>query len=274
MPPSLLQIGANEHSSNAAFAHDPVPSLIRRGWSATLLEPQPGPASSLRTLYTSNSAVRVVQAAMCQDDATTSVPLYFINGSKTLGANESDFRCMGGNVISGTASFTRSLIMAHQRFYKYTPSQCANCAKFLGRPLPPTCMRRVYSDNLDVISVPCARAADLLSGSETALLVVVDAEGEDDHIVTRLIELRKGAPPPVLVYEQAHLKKDRKHALARRLRSAGMVPYNRSAMRAPFSPLSAASWSDIRRALTRVDMRDNAAWVLYPSTAGALRRGD
>lgn len=209
---------------------------------------------------------------MCQDGATSSVPLYFINGSKTLGANESDVRCLG-DAISGTASFTKNLILGHQRFYKFTPSQCEKCAARLGRPLPMTCMKRVYTDNLDVINVPCARSADLLGGPDAAQLVVVDAEGEDDHVVARLLDIGRGVPPPVLIYEQSHLRPARRAALAQRLRDVGMRTYNRTAHRMPprsgSVSLSPSSWTQIRHVLARIDARDNAGWVV-PSS-GAFR---
>ena len=141
----------------------------------------------------------------------TTIPLYFINGSRTLGANESDVRCLG-DVVSGTASFSKALVMAHQRFYRYTPSQCASCATRLGRQLPPTCMRRVYADNLDVLQVRCAHAGQLFGVNATGVdrqappgsvsLLVVDAEGEDDRVVARMLAILGGEAPSVLVYEQ------------------------------------------------------------------------
>ena len=131
---SVLQVGANAHSKAVAFSHDPVPRLIARGFSAVLVEPQPFAAESLRKAYAHNSLVRVVQAAFCPDASATTVPLWFINGTKNLGSNESDVRCAGA-AISGTASFSRAHVMQHQRFYKFTPSRCANCARELGRAL-------------------------------------------------------------------------------------------------------------------------------------------
>ena len=273
--PTVLQIGANAHSADAAFAHDPVPWLIGHGWAATLVEPQPGPARSLRKRYTGNPSVRVVQGAFCPDSASSTVPLYFVNGSKTLGANESDIRCLGEKgAVSGTASFSRALVAGNQRFYRFTPSQCANCAKMLGRPLPPTCMRRVYADNLDVVNVSCVRQATELfdsgaaasseSSSARISLAVIDCEGEDDHVVGRLLEMISGQPPEVLVYEQSHLKGHRRSTLASKLRALGMTTYNRSTMKQPpaGSALSQASWGHLRHVLNRMDTsRDNAAWT-------------
>ena len=291
---------------SAAFAHDPVPWLISHGWSATLVEPQPSPAASLRRRYGSHALVRIVQAAVCPDGAMAAVPLFFVNGSRTLGANESDIRCLG-DVVSGTASFSKAHVVAHQRFYRFTPSQCMGCSERLGRPLPPTCMKRVYTDNLDMISVPCAQPDQMPLGGRggasasaaairsahrrpharasadgsgdsslaaaaprarerlaSASLVVVDAEGEDDRVVGRLLEMAGGVPPPVLVYEQAHLRSSRRAALASRLRAAGLAVYNRTRARTPPGGLGPTTWSQLRHALARLDSRDNALWVARP----------
>ena len=268
--PGLLQIGANSHSQSMAFDHDPVPWLIARGWAATLVEPQPDAVAKLQSRYQGNTGVRVVQAAVCADATTESMPLYFINGSRTLGSNESDARCLG-DAVAGTASFSKQHVLSHQRFYRFTPSQCAACAARLGRALPPTCMKRAYADNLDVLQVPCAPAAQVLKplgdggGSSRVALIVIDAEGEDDHVAMRLLEMRLGQPPAVLVYEHSHLRPSRHAALKTKLRDAGMRPYNRSgaALRlgedAPAMP--AASWAQLRRALVRVEARDNSVWL-------------
>lgn len=284
----VLQIGANGHTKGiAAFHHDPVPFLIKRGWSATLVEPQPRLANRLRQNYAAmNSTVGVVQAAVCPEAMALSVPLYFVNGSRTLGANESDIRCLGDDVSSGTASFSRGLVLSHQRHYRFTPSQCALCAAALGRPLPPNCMRRVYEANLDVMHVPCARAADVLptgdgggDGSSAAAgiiaaatarrrltVLVVDAEGEDDHVVVRLLDMMgSSGPPTVIIYEQVHMRAARRAALAKRLRESGMRIYNRTAMRTPprgrAAELSAVRWNQLRSVLSRTGP-DNAAWIV------------
>ena len=277
---SVLQVGANAHSKAVAFSHDPVPRLIARGFSAVLVEPQPFAAESLRKAYAHNSLVRVVQAAFCPDASATTVPLWFINGTKNLGSNESDVRCAGA-AISGTASFSRAHVMQHQRFYKFTPSQCANCARELGRALPPTCMRQLYSANLEVANVPCARPEHILptaraisssssggggGGSNMVDVLVVDVEGEDDRVVARYLELAGGVPPYVLVYEHVHLRKPRKAALVARLERAGMRPYVHAAMREPPAhELPARAWSMLRHHLARVSPKDNTVWVLNSS---------
>ena len=271
--PIVLQVGANSHSDDAAFAHDPVPRLIARvGWGAILVEPQPEAAASLRDRYRSKAPrVAVVEAAFCPDAAARSVPLYFINGTRTLGSNESDVRCVG-KAISGTASFSKPHVLQHQRWYRFTPSQCATCSKLLGRALPPTCMRRVYLDNLEVANVPCAAVHQLLPSNTTSAaagsrvgadVVVVDVEGEDDKVVGRYLDL-VAPPPSVLVYEHAHLRTPRRAALASRLRAAGMVPYRAAETKAPpgsLAGLRTHHWTAMRRVLARVNTNDNAVWV-------------
>lgn len=280
--PVVLQIGANAHSDDAAFTHDPVPRLIGRGWGAILLEPQSHAAASLRVRYRHLPQISVVEAAFCVDDASQSMPLWFVNGTRTLGANESDVRCVG-KAISGTASFSRAHVLQHQRWYRYTPSQCAACSRLLGRALPPTCMRRVYLDNVEVANVPCATYRHLFparnrsSGGQTssellgADAVVVDVEGADDKVVSRYLDLAtEAATPSVLVYEHAHLRPQRRAALASRLRAVGLVQYRASEMKAPpgtMANLHARHWTAMRHVLARVNANDNAVWVRRSSQA-------
>ena len=304
--PLVLQIGANSHSEDFAFAHDPVPRLIAKGWSAILIEPQPTAASALRAKYASNVQISVVQAAFCPDATARLVPLYFINGTKSLGANESDIRCVG-EAILGTASFSRSHVLQFQRWYRYTPSQCAKCAKRLGRPLPPTCMRQLYTANLDVADVPCARPEQIVAtsgggsggssssggsggnsgsgrgGREDELhshrrpadAVIVDVEGEDDHVVLRYLELTAAlGRPSVLVYEHAHLRSNRRSALESLLQLAGMTPYRHAEMKQPppgrlQEPSERRHWATMRHILARVNTHDNAVWVRAAALGGA-----
>ena len=263
---SVLQIGANSHGADIAFSHDPVPTLIRQGWRATLVEPQPVAAGKLRAAYAAtNGRVRVLEAAFCSEPGVSSVPLYFINGSRTLGSNESDIRCIGGDgAISGTASFSRQHVMAHQRFYKFTPSQCRSCAARLGRPLPPTCMRRVYADNLQMLDVRCVRTEDVAPDARSPDAVVIDAEGQDGKIVLRLLDdfRTHGARMPfVIVYEHAHLRAGHKQQLAASLQALGFSPY-RSGKAARGSALpNGMAWTAMRHALNRVNAVENSLWV-------------
>ena len=81
----MLQIGANSHSEDFAFAHDPVPRLIAKGWSAILID----------TAHCGIAMKNMHQASrwrmsrqFCPDVTARLVPLLFINGTKSLGANE------------------------------------------------------------------------------------------------------------------------------------------------------------------------------------------
>ena len=94
-------------------------------------------------------------------------------------------------------------------------------------------MRRVYTDNVQVLSVSCedpVRAAlDLRQQSRKGVspvdALVIDTEGADDRVVLRYLQLA-GGPPPVLVYEVAHLRKPRRTALAARLAAHGIIYYH------------------------------------------------
>ena len=266
----VVQVGANTHSASYAFSHDPVPYMISHGWSATLIEPQPQHVAKLRERYSSNSAVAVRAEAVCTDMTQTSTTLWYINTtSKSFGANHSDVRCLGDlGAISGTASLTRRQVLTHQRHYKYTPSQCAACAQRLGHPLPPTCMARVYLDNVENASVPCMQLSTLSIAHPTDVLVV-DAEGHDADIVMRFLdELMGSALPHALVYEHAHLRGTTRSMLAKRLSAAGMV--RAGDLRRPSKRLPSHGWTALRHALALVDGKDNSVWVLNDSAGRAL----
>ena len=269
--PSVLQVGANSHGTSIAHAHDPVPFLISHGWSAMLIEPQPQAAAALRDRYSGQQSVNVRQEAVCESAAARWTTLWLINVSKTFGANHSDARCLGDlSAISGTASLSRRQVTQFQRFYRFTPSQCAKCAQQLGRPLPPSCMSRVYLDNLENISVPCAQLSTITAAPVEAL--VVDAEGQDADIVRRYLDLA-GSTPRAIVYEHAHLRRSTRASLAERLTAAGMVRATdlatqllrgrHAALRGtPTTAQWNGPWAALRHALKRVDSKDNSVWLL------------
>ena len=276
--PTVLQVGANSHSASAAHAHDPVPFLIAHGWSATLIEPQPQNVAALRSRYSGQESVSVRAEAVCETAAARWTTLWLINASKTLGANHSDARCLGdAGAISGTASLSRRQVMQYQRFYRFTPSQCARCAQQLGRPLPPSCMSRVYLDNLENISVPCAQLGG--TAAAPADVLVVDAEGQDAEVVSRYLELA-GSTPRAIVYEHAHLRGSTRSSLAARLAANGMVrttevaqlPRGRHAglRGAAGSAKRIGPWAALRLALARIDLKDNSVWLLNSTGARDL----
>lgn len=62
---SVLDVGAYD---GVTFSNSLA--LIRRGWDATLVEPDPDNAAALRELHDSNPRVRVVEAALAPRDST------------------------------------------------------------------------------------------------------------------------------------------------------------------------------------------------------------
>lgn len=265
----ILQVGANSHGASFAHAHDPVPYLISHGWAATLIEPQPQAAAALRERYGGNSAVAVRAEAVCTTDDAEYTTLWLINTTKTIGSNHSDARCLGDlAAISGTASLSRKQVLQYQRFYRFTPSQCAACSQRLGRPLPPSCMSRVYLDNLENVSVPCV---PLRAASEWAAdVLVVDAEGHDADVVARYLEVVKATPPRALVYEHAHLRGTIRLQLAHRLSAAGMVRHDTGRHRSTRRGQQPWGWAALRHVLARVDVKDNSVWVLNDTASQAL----
>ena len=224
-------------------------------------------AAVLRSKYLHNDGVVVRSEAFCADAAAVQVTLWFLNSTKGHGSNVSDARCLGdAGVIAGTASFSPGQVVQYQRFYRFTPSQCAACGQRIGRPLPPNCMSRVYSGNIDSMSVPCARLNATAGRSRAADVLVVDAEGQDAAIVRRYLEIARARPPRVVVYEHSHLRRGQRDDLAQRLRAAGMTQHEPHLLGRANSALRAAHrgmpmWSALGRALSKLDARDNSVWV-------------
>lgn len=91
----FLQVGAYDGVST-----DPLRKYIARfGWRGVMLEPQPGPASQLRTLYPEDSGVTIIEAALDRERGTRS--LYTVeSGQVPIWAG-------------GMASFDREHILKH-----------------------------------------------------------------------------------------------------------------------------------------------------------------
>ena len=91
----FIQVGAYDGLST-----DPLRKFIARcGWRGVMLEPQPGPASSLRELYPEGSGITILEAAL---DAE--------RGTRTLYTVESD---AVPKWAGGMASFDRDHIARH-----------------------------------------------------------------------------------------------------------------------------------------------------------------
>jgi FkbM family methyltransferase len=88
---SVVQIGANDGRSG-----DPLCELIKsRGWSAFLVEPQPGPYDQLRMTYRDHPNVRCVPCAVAREDGEAT--LWCVDGETQL------------------ASFSREVVLKHSR---------------------------------------------------------------------------------------------------------------------------------------------------------------
>ena len=90
----MVQIGANDGRTG-----DPLCELIKsRGWSALLVEPQPGPYSLLRMTYRDYANVRCVQCAIARED-----------GEATLWCINSE------GPMTQYASFSQEVVLKHSR---------------------------------------------------------------------------------------------------------------------------------------------------------------
>ena len=100
---TVVQIRANDHSTVKYCikrrCHDLVPTLVRIGWRALLVEPLPHAAANLRSLYAEQikqGRVSVVEEAVCTNISASTMKIYFLDNSSTatFGSNESDVRCL------------------------------------------------------------------------------------------------------------------------------------------------------------------------------------
>ena len=286
MPLSVLQIGANSHHRSSIWS-DPVPSLIHRGWSAILVEPQPQLVAALQDRYSSKQRadhVRILPAAVCMNASATSTRIWYLNGTATRSSNHSLVTCMGmSDRIHELASSSRTLLLSTQKSNFFTPSQCAACSKRLKRPLPPTCMSRAIVDNMFSFEVACVRSlqqlvalpipsATLPERAPDAL--IVDAEGADAAVVARylLSSPSHAAALSMVGYETSHSRSRSRGLLAKLLRQHGFQPFpshdiaSAAKVPAPAAKLDSLLWNSALRVvgrLARADLRNryNAFWL-------------
>jgi hypothetical protein len=215
------------------------------GWKGVLLEPLPSALRKLRTRYERNPRVRVVPAAICSDAAARNMSLWSIDGSstKSYGNNESDIRCIGDALRHESASLSKAGLLAHSVQMRFTPAQCLRCEQIVGRALPPTCLKRAIFDNIISSDVPCANMRELLStafaGDKGATdlqqpgearpphVLEVDAEGLDTVVLERYLKSGLRAPP-VVIFEQSHMRGSQRSTTGAMLKRNGMVPFNLS----------------------------------------------
>ena len=103
--------------------------------------------------------------------------VWFVNTSRReyLEANESDSRCLrlpGLTWIKEIASVYKSHLRKHGEALSRTERRCRWCSKIVGRRLPPTCMRRLISDNMERIDVPCVCLAAEAEAQRPNLLLI------------------------------------------------------------------------------------------------------
>ena len=217
----VVQVGAHEHHRGG---HDIVPQLIRRGWHALLVEPQPNLASKLRTLYANaTEQVRVVEVAVCPG-SQTSISLWVLNGTETLGSNHSDIRCLGRETfVSAIASLNRAHVQRFQGQYYLTPNQCRRCSIKLNRPLPPNCMRHVFNHNIREKKVRCASIVDTIQEHQHGApdFLVIDAEGAEATVLQQYFASGLRLPARIR-YEKTYMGPEVHHNITTHLRSRGM----------------------------------------------------
>ena len=239
---SLFQIGANIHEATTYDQADPAPLAVKRGWTATLLEPMPDVFADLERHYTPRPPhVELVNAAVCDACGDAPLQMYSVdltNATGNWGSNDSDARCLAANAgseaciprcqgashwTSEIASLDRAHLVKHNRFFAYGPNQCRRCAERLERPMPSNCMRSVIVNNLKATDVRCFCVATELGTrlprDERLSLLIVDAEGHDD-VVLHQFPFATIRPARVL-FEAHHLGLGRFFRLARRLRAWG-----------------------------------------------------
>lgn len=141
---SFIQVGAYDGVST-----DPLRKYIEPcGWHGVMLEPQPGPASSLRELYRDNPGIVVLEAALDREPGTRS--LYTVESEAVP------------KWAGGMASFDKSHILKHDY-------------------LIPGIGKMVRE-----LTVPCVTFDEVFSQlpSERLDLLQIDAEGVDGFILS------------------------------------------------------------------------------------------
>ena len=227
----VVQVGANDHRREHG---DPVPSLIRQGWSATLYEPVPHLHARLRARYAGNvSSVTLRQAAVCptscsvdggSSEPNATVWAVDLASSPHFGSNHSDPRCAavpGAEFVEEIGSLSRWMVLTRSGPFRFGPAKCAECSKLVGRTLPPNCMSRLATAHLRPHTVPCACLRRELEPARPVALLVVDTEGYDAEV---LRQYPFGVVPTWrVIFESVHLSKRARHTAAELLRSHGFI---------------------------------------------------
>lgn len=154
---NFIQIGAFD-----GLAADPLRRYVERcGWRGVMLEPQPGPATELRRLYSGNTGIIIIEAAVA--DERTTRTLYVVE-SETL-----------PKWARGMASFDRAHILKHDYLLpgieKFVHERFVNCVTF---------------DDI----------LESQHGGAKLDLLQIDAEGSDGHVLS-LFPFHRLKPPIV-----------------------------------------------------------------------------
>lgn len=245
----MVQVGANDHRDNY-HNPDPGPRAVRRGWRALLFEPVPAIFASLRHSYANSTRVRMVNAAVCPAGKSrrrgeplaacerrnhTMWSVDASNRTGNWGSENADGRCIDAAApwVREIASLSKEHVKGMQFFLANRSDKCNKCARSLRRPLPPTCMSRVISDNLAPLLVPCACLRDELASESTVDLLMVDAEGYDLEVLKTFpfdaVRTRR------VVYETLHMSPSAIRAAAALMMRAGFANIQGGLTLAPMS---------------------------------------
>ena len=186
----LVQVGAYDHAPQGHLEHDPAPGLVSRGWKSILIEPIVPIFERLKANYASRTraGLRIVNAAVCPRCDMPSPRMHFLDvaSNSSFGSRDSDVRCMnqsGLRWVTEIASFSARHLLKHEYLFSRMPRKCEACGKALGRPLTPSCMRRLISKNIRTVPVPCFCLRSELASEPTVTLLTVDAEGHDFDVL-------------------------------------------------------------------------------------------
>lgn len=247
---TLVQVGANDHSANYVNA-DPGPACVARGWRSVLLEPEPRLFERLSRRYAGRPAhhPRLVNAAICGEGCAARANRTFwsvdaSNATGSWGSEYADGRCVAHTAkwVQEIASLSRQHLLRSGGALAFSPSNCAKCAKALGRPLPPTCMKNLVRDNLKRSEVACGclsaepahgRDVNRVALPRTVTLLVIDAEGYDGEVLQHYPF--RARPPTRVVYESTHLGQSGINRAAALLMGFGYVNILGGLGRVPFA---------------------------------------
>lgn len=164
---SILQIGAND-----GIQSDPLRKFItsRGSFRATLVEPIPAYAGSLRSLYVEREDVQVIEAAAGAE--TGELNLYYIPDHVALQMNGDGPR---NNWAKGQGSFSRAQIVYWIWRNRFRGE--AYCVRM------PEWIRSIRS-----LAVPMIRTSDLLPDRAqlSSTLLVVDVQGYEHNVIRGL----------------------------------------------------------------------------------------